>query len=402
MGLFTSELTDKGYQSSYLERLLRPKTSEEQSSTKENKFFKDLPSGGKGIIVGRILNGVYRPPLLHRLLKPRRSGNELNGLGEKHARRVGKIYHFVGEGPRDYPWFWVNLTFAIRTVIIKTLGYGALTKKMLGLVDITVEANKQPIEEGIEPPIHTPTEWTEILKAKAKEFGADDAGICLVTEDMLYEGRTPPGKYALMIAAQMHHETAQHIPHVEGLRETMHAYIKANEVSLRVMDWLRGKGVHCESGHAAPDKLLLVPAAIKAGIGQLGKHGSLIHPKMGALVRFCYVSFDIEVDVDTPIEFGSDDFCLHCQVCTQHCPPQAITESKQTVRGVERWYVNFDKCVPYFNDTLGCGICITVCPFSRPGVGTNLVEKLKRHSKVKKIDQGTIPMHELTEPAVKT
>ena len=50
------------------------------------------------------------------------------------------------------------------------------------------------------------------------------------------------------------------------------------------------------------------------------------------------------------------------------------------VRGDTKWYVDFDKCVPYFNETTGCGICIAVCPWSRPGVAANLVEKLARRS----------------------
>lgn len=376
MGAITGKVTKDDYRESRLGQFIRLIKRQKRSPKKENRFFKDLPNAGRGIIVGRIVDGVYRPPLLHRLLKPRVRGNTLNGLGETTSRKVGKVYHWVGKGPSGYPWFWVNVTFAIRTVIIKELGYGALTKQMLEMVDVTEEANKEPLEEGIEPPSRSPAEWAQVIKAKAKEFGADDVGICRVTEDMCFEGRPSPGKYAVMIAAQMHYELAQHIPRVEGLRSTMHAYIHANDVSLKLMNWLRGEGVPCESGHGAPDKLLLVPAAVQAGIGQLGKHGSLIHPKMGALVRFCYVGFDLEVDVDEPIEFGSDDFCMHCQVCTQYCPPQAITDSKQMVRGVERWYVDFDKCIPYFNDTLGCGICISVCPFSRPGVGDNLVSKL--------------------------
>ena len=31
-----------------------------------------------------------------------------------------------------------------------------------------------------------------------------------------------------------------------------------------------------------------------------------------------------------------------------------------------------------FNDTLGCGICLAVCPFSLPEKGVNLVAKLAR------------------------
>ena len=46
------------------------------------------------------------------------------------------------------------------------------------------------------------------------------------------------------------------------------------------------------------------------------------------------------------------------------------------MRGVERWYVDFDKCVPYFAEANGCAICIEVCPWSEPGRGLVLVDKL--------------------------
>ena len=52
----------------------------------------------------------------------------------------------------------------------------------------------------------------------------------------------------------------------------------------------------------------------------------------------------------------------------------------KTVRGVEKWYVDFDKCLPFFNQTRGCAICIAVCPWSRPGVGLNLAAKLARRA----------------------
>ena len=28
----------------------------------------------------------------------------------------------------------------------------------------------------------------------------------------------------------------------------------------------------------------------------------------------------------------------------------------------KKWYVDFDKCIPYFAETSGCAICIAVCP----------------------------------------
>jgi NAD-dependent dihydropyrimidine dehydrogenase PreA subunit len=43
---------------------------------------------------------------------------------------------------------------------------------------------------------------------------------------------------------------------------------------------------------------------------------------------------------------------------------------------VEKWYVDFDRCIPYFVKTFGCGICIQVCPWSVPGRGPSLSTKL--------------------------
>ena len=350
----------------------------ESKAKKENRFFKDLPNTGKGIIVGRIVDGIYRPPLMHRLLKPRISGNALNGLGESTPRRVGKVYHWVLEGPRGYPWFWANIPFQIRSYLERAFDYGSIVKRAISLAKTTDEINAKPLPNRVDAPPYSPSEWSQLLKAKALDFGAGDVGICRVTEDMLFENRDSPGKFALMIAVPMNHEYSQHLPRVEGAKETIRAYCAASEVALKLMNWLRDQGVVCQAGTIAPDKLVLIPAAIQAGLGELGKHGSVIHPRMGSLVRFNYVSFDIEVDIDHPIDFGADDFCTRCKVCTQHCPPQAMLDEKQLVRGVEKWYVDFDKCVPYFNDTLGCGICLAVCPFSLPEKGINLVAKLAR------------------------
>jgi epoxyqueuosine reductase QueG len=46
------------------------------------------------------------------------------------------------------------------------------------------------------------------------------------------------------------------------------------------------------------------------------------------------------------------------------------------VRGELKWYVDFDKCIPYFVKTYGCAICLEVCPWSEPGRGPSLSEKL--------------------------
>ena len=55
---------------------------------------------------------------------------------------------------------------------------------------------------------------------------------------------------------------------------------------------------------------------------------------------------------------------LHpCARSESACPHEAITSTKQMVRGVEKWYVDFERCLPFFNQTHGCAICIAVCPW---------------------------------------
>jgi epoxyqueuosine reductase QueG len=128
------------------------------------------------------------------------------------------------------------------------------------------------------------------------------------------------------------------------------------------------------------DALNMIPAALACGFGELGKHGSLIHRRYGSAFRLAALSTDLPLIADAPEQFGADGFCLHCQVCRDACPPDAIHEDKQVVRGERKWYVDFDKCIPYFGENLACGICIAVCPWSRPGVAERLVVKLAQRA----------------------
>ena len=115
--------------------------------------------------------------------------------------------------------------------------------------------------------------------------------------------------------------------------------------------------------------------ALACGFGELGKHGSIINRTYGSSFRLAAVTTDLPLAPDAPDAFGADDFCTRCQVCRNACPPDAIHDLKQLVRGVEKWYVDFDRCIPYFEETYGCGICIAVCPWSTPGRAPRLAER---------------------------
>ena len=114
-------------------------------------------------------------------------------------------------------------------------------------------------------------------------------------------------------------------------------YARGTRTSFALANWIRSQGYTAKAfpGPRA-SSLLLIPAAIDAGLGQLGKHGSLINRTWGSNLRLAGVTTDMPLSFFQPDEFGSDDFCTKCQVCTDACPPSAIADHKQWVRGVER------------------------------------------------------------------
>ena len=120
------------------------------------------------------------------------------------------------------------------------------------------------------------------------------------------------------------------------------------------------------------------PVRPNVRVGELGKDGSIINRDYGTSFRLAYVLTDLHLVADASNFFSIDEFCMNCRGYEQACPPGAITSVKCLVRGEAKWYVDFDKCVPYFNDTTGCSVCIAVCPWSGSGVATSLAAKLTR------------------------
>ena len=108
--------------------------------------------------------------------------------------------------------------------------------------------------------------------------------------------------------------------------------------------------------------LTMIPAAIAAGFGELGKHGSIINPEFGSSFRLSAILTDAPLPISNQNHMVWMIFVLLADVCEDACPPFAILPEKKTVRGIKKWYVDFDKCLPFFNQHQGCGICIEFAP----------------------------------------
>ena len=218
---------------------------------------------------------------------------------------------------------------------------------------------------------------SEEIKRRARDLGAELVGITRVSDDALYEGMSVPYNYAVCIGLSMDREEMAHVPQVPAAVEVMRIYKEISRIAVRLSQQIRGMGWPARAyGNPNSTDILHIPLAVNAGLGQLGKHGSMISKEFGSNFRLAAVLTDLPLVCDEPEDIGVEDLCLGCQRCVKDCPPDAIYNEKQLIRGEYKWYVDFDKCIPYFVKTNGCAICIEVCPWSVPGRGPSLSEKL--------------------------
>ena len=298
-----------------------------------------------------------------------RSGNDVNGLGETEPSRPVQVFW---QQPSSRGPFG-----AVQDHVVER------HNSVPELLDVYTNPDRGPSERGeapAQPRRETAAVFTDEVRAFALAHEADQVGITRIDQGWMYQGFETDLPNVVMLVVAMDHERAEVVPPTEERPDWAHEvavqYNRGSRAAKHLAKWIREQGYAAKT-HTGPwvSGMNLIPAAIAAGVGELGKHGSLINREFGSSFRLAAVETDMPLVDDAPDRFGGDEFCLGCQVCTNACPPQAISPEKQMVRGQEKWYVDFDKCIGYFNETYGCAICIAVCPWSTPGRAPKLAER---------------------------
>lgn len=297
-------------------------------------------------------------------LWPSISGNTINGVGEFRVRPPTPVYWHAPDATPHGPlqlWFLGRITPFVER---------AREERMRAMDEPVSAVAESRVDRSAE-------EWTRLVKDAARRAGADDVGITRVQPQWVYGGFTVKEQFAIIVCVQHDWAELKTAPEEAAAAEVIRQYGRGIRVAKAVASFLREQG-HDAVPHGGPlaMPMLLLPAAINAGLGELGKHGSLINRTLGSNLRLAMVLTDVPLTCDTPDDFGADEFCTKCQSCTVGCPPEAISADKHLVRGETKWYVDFDKCLPYFNETQGCAACLAACPWNIPGVADNLVVKL--------------------------
>ena len=315
---------------------------------------------------------AFQPDPEQLALMPDCSGNDINGLGEAQFQRPSRVYwHNPKQIAHGKLQEWMVQRFNRVPVFKEVYATGDRGPREL---DPVAQQKKQ----------ETPENWSALVRTFALKNEADLVGITGLDPGWLYTDCELPNRpWIIMLGVAMDHARLAQAPSSDedtvSALEVSVQYNRSARAAARLANWIRSQGF-CAEPHAGPwaGPVTLTPAALACGFGELGKHGNIINRQYGSSFRISGVVTDMPLLADSADEFGADDFCTRCQVCINACPPDAIADKKQMVRGVEKWYVDFDKCVPYFNETHGCGICIAVCPWSRPGAAPRLAEKMLR------------------------
>ena len=302
------------------------------------------------------------------------SGNDINGLGETGRHRARHVFHNATGTPLPFDaldefFGYINPWSVVRHMLANAWQLrrqdGPVAPKRVTTAD--------------------PAAVAETVKSAARSMGAELVGVTEVPEQALYEGRDTPFKFAICLGLSMNRDAMVQAPQEPAAVEVMRSYRVVAGVAVKLAEKIRGMGWPARAyGNPNGTDILHIPLAVNAGLGQLGKHGSMISKEYGSNFRLATVLTDLPMATDEPKDIGVEDICLTCRRCVLDCPPGAIYNEKQLVRGDKKWYVDFDKCIPYFTKTLGCAICIEVCPWSEPGLGPKLSEQLlARRSRVR-------------------
>lgn len=216
----------------------------------------------------------------------------------------------------------------------------------------------------------SPSKAASLIKEKSREFGADLTGICLIEASDVYKNRVVTEKFAIAVGQKMRWREFQTVPSKESAIECLRVYYTLGETVIKLAEYIRSLGYPCKVEHPIGDSdILHIPIGLKAGFGELGRHGSIINPEIGPLFRMGSVITDLEMDIDSPVDAGIAKFCDNCRACRIYCPAKAVPDFRDPNAGKDhlgndRYMIDTAKCFPYFAKYNYCSICLPVCVYN--------------------------------------
>jgi Fe-S-cluster-containing hydrogenase component 2 len=203
----------------------------------------------------------------------------------------------------------------------------------------TVKAFYEKAAAATAPTVLTPLD-ADWLRQLCRESGADDVGLVEIGRPALDDQRDdilrffPPAKTLVAFVCRMNREPIRTPARSVANLEFHHAGDRVNEVARHVVAALERRGIRAanpamgfpmEVDRFGYGKIWVVshkPVAVAAGLGHMGIHRNVIHPRFGSFVLLGTVLVDAEATAyDQPLAYNP---CLECKLCAAACPTGAI------------------------------------------------------------------------------
>jgi epoxyqueuosine reductase QueG len=200
----------------------------------------------------------------------------------------------------------------------------------------------------------------DALRQLCRESGAEDVGLVEIGRAALDDQRDdilrffPPTKTLISFVCRMNREPVRNPARSVANLEFHHAGEHVNEVASRVVAALERQGVRAVNPAMGfpmemdqyPEKIWVVshkPVAVAAGLGHIGIHRNVIHPRFGNFILLGTVLADVEATAyDQPLSYNP---CVECKLCVAACPTGAIGSDG---------YFNFSACYTHnYREFLG-------------------------------------------------
>ena len=230
-----------------------------------------------------------------------------------------------------------------------------------------------------------PSAMATEVKHIAKFFGADLCGVTNYDERWLYESRVdtrdmsdatnnlPQGLTSVIVMGhQMEEDLVATYPSALAGAATGREYSHEATIVMQVAAYIRNLGY--EAVASMNDTALVIPYAIKAGLGEYARNQLVITPEFGPRLRFSKIFTNIPLAHDAAKPLGIRAFCDICTACADACPVKALPYGSPTdiqpnisaIKGVRKWTSDAEKCFGFWASLASdCAICMRVCPFNR-------------------------------------
>ncbi len=223
----------------------------------------------------------------------------------------------------------------------------------------------------------SPSELSKFIKKWTLKMGAHSVGI---TELKDYHFYTTAGrrerygkpvennhKYGIALTVEMDYELTMCGPQAPVVMESALEYLNSGMIATQLALTLRNLGYEATSHIDANYDLICPLVAKDAGLGEIGRMGLLMTPKLGPRARIAVVTTDAPLLTDMPTHSDSVlDFCTYCKKCAHVCPSASIPlDDRRDLPGGLRWQIDQEACFTYWCQAgTDCGKCMAVCPYS--------------------------------------